>query len=121
MLGKYKQIKWLGEKANPFRYMSKVDFVVQPSDYESWCNSITEGRILGIPVITTDFPAAFEQIKDMIDGIILPMKLYRYYEEKIMWAVNNREKLKLNAINYSSLTWMNEKNLNKWNKLMKGE
>lgn len=121
ILGHYKQIKWLGEKANPFRYMSKVDFVVQPSDYESWCNAITEARILGVPVITTDFPAAFEQIKDMINGIILPMKLYRYYEEKILWAINNKEKLKTNSISYSNLTDINNKNLEKWNSLMKGE
>lgn len=56
-------------------YMAKMDYVLQLSDFESWGCTITESLECGIPVICTDFPSAYEQVEDGINGYILKRNL----------------------------------------------
>jgi len=63
----------LGEKANPFPYMAQAAVYVQTSRLEGFCMSITEARILGIPIVTTNFPSAYNQIVDGRTGLIAGM------------------------------------------------
>lgn len=61
----------LGENNNPYPYILNSLIYVQPSRHEGYCLSLAEARILEKPIITTNFPAAYEQIKDNITGKIV--------------------------------------------------
>lgn len=59
-----------GADDNPYRYMKRAAAVMVLSDHESWSLVISEAKILGVPVITTDTSGAKEQIRDRENGII---------------------------------------------------
>ena len=60
-----------GEKKNPYPYMKYADVFVLTSDYESYGIVLIESLITGTPVITTNFPAAFEVVKNEKNGLII--------------------------------------------------
>lgn len=63
----------LGKKNNPYPYIKACDVYVQPSRYEGKSVTVREAQILGKPVVVTAYPTAPSQIKNGIDGIIVPM------------------------------------------------
>lgn len=63
----------LGKKENPYPYMAQCDLYVQPSRYEGKAVTVREAQTFGKPVVITDFPTAKSQLRDGIDGIIVPM------------------------------------------------
>lgn len=64
----------LGRKENPYPYIKACDCYVQPSRYEGYAVSVKEAQLLGRPVIITNYPTAGSQIRDGVDGIIVPME-----------------------------------------------
>lgn len=62
----------LGKKKNPYPYMKACDIYVQPSRYEGKSITVREAQILCKPVVITDYNTAKSQVKDRIDGIIVP-------------------------------------------------
>lgn len=54
----------LGAKENPYPYIRKSQLLVCLSIVESWSYVINEAKLLHIPVLTTDFPAAYEVVND---------------------------------------------------------
>lgn len=105
---------WLGFLDNPYNIMKKCDYEVLLSDDETWGLALTEALILGVPCITTDFEAAFEQINKN-NGIILSRDNLESYENKISDILNNKNKLKNNIKNYY---YDNNKILKEWNDLI---
>lgn len=65
----------LGKKENPYPYMAQCDIYVQPSRYEGKAVTVTEAKILGKPIIITDYPTAKSQIENDIEGIICNMSV----------------------------------------------
>lgn len=63
----------LGKKTNPYPYIKACDIYVQPSRYEGKSVTVREAQILCKPVIVTDYTTAPSQIRDSIDGAIVPM------------------------------------------------
>ena len=63
----------LGKRTNPYPYMKACDIYAQPSRYEGKSVTVREAQILCKPVVVTDFPTAKSQIKNNIDGVIVPM------------------------------------------------
>ena len=63
----------LGKKTNPYPYIKACDIYVQPSRYEGKSITVREAQILCKPVVVTNYPTAPSQIKDGIDGVIVPM------------------------------------------------
>ena len=63
----------LGKKENPYPYIKACDLYVQPSRFEGKCVSVIEAQILGKTVVITDYPTAASQLKDGIDGVIVPL------------------------------------------------
>lgn len=63
----------LGKKENPYPYMKACDIYVQPSRFEGNSVTVREAQMLCKPVVVTDYPTAKSQIKDQIDGIIVPL------------------------------------------------
>lgn len=63
----------LGKKDNPYPYIKACDIYVQPSRYEGKSVTVREAQMLGKPVVVTNYKTATSQIKNGIDGIIVPM------------------------------------------------
>ena len=63
----------LGKKENPYPYMKACDIYVQPSRFEGNSVTVREAQMLCKPVIVTDYPTAQSQIKQGVDGVIVPL------------------------------------------------
>ena len=64
----------LGNQKNPYKYMGSSDIYVQTSRSESYCLTLAEARALKKPIVTTNFPAAYEHITDGHNGFIIKME-----------------------------------------------
>lgn len=60
-----------GTTSNPYKYMRAADAIVQSSRYEGKSIVLDEAKILGKPIIVTDYPSAKDQIIDGETGIIV--------------------------------------------------
>lgn len=63
----------LGKKDNPYPYIKACDIYVQPSRYEGKSVTVREAQMLCKPVAVTAYPTAASQIRDGIDGVIVPL------------------------------------------------
>lgn len=63
----------LGKKENPYPYIKKCDIYIQPSRYEGKAVTVREAQMLNKPVVITRFATSSSQIKDGVDGVIVPM------------------------------------------------
>jgi glycosyltransferase involved in cell wall biosynthesis len=63
----------LGKRTNPYPYIKACDIYVQPSRYEGKSVTVREAQMLCKPVVITNYATATSQVKDGIDGVIVPM------------------------------------------------
>lgn len=63
----------LGKRTNPYPYIKACDIYIQPSRYEGKSVTVREAQMLYKPVVVTNYPTAYSQIKDGIDGVIVPL------------------------------------------------
>ncbi|MDA7918916.1 glycosyltransferase, partial [Mariniblastus sp.] len=61
----------LGRKENPFPYYLFADVSATLSYYEGLCGTVNEAKVLGRPVIATQFSGIDEQITDGVNGLIV--------------------------------------------------
>lgn len=66
-------ITFLGPRDNPYPYIKACDIYVQPSRYEGKSVTVREAQILCKPVVITNYPTAPSQVKDGVDGVIVPL------------------------------------------------
>ena len=62
----------LGKKDNPYPYIKACDIYVQPSRYEGKSVTVREAQVLCKPVVVSNYTTAKSQVKDGVDGIIVP-------------------------------------------------
>ena len=72
----------LGAKENPFPYYKQCDLSATLSYYEGLCGTVNEAKIMGLPVIATEFSGIHEQIENGVNG----------------WIVDNQEMAILNQM-----------------------
>ncbi len=60
-----------GITKNPYKYMSNADIIVQSSRYEGKSIVLDEAKILGKPIVVTNYPSAKDQIQDRVTGLIV--------------------------------------------------
>jgi len=72
--GVQSQVKLLGEKPNPYPYIANASILTCTSVSEACPYVINEAKILGIPIVSTNFGSAFEFIENYKDGIIAPLE-----------------------------------------------
>ena len=75
------QVIILGKKSNPYPYIKACDIYVQPSRYEGKAVTVREAQTLAKPVVITNFSSANSQLKNGIDGVILPLESKAFAEE----------------------------------------
>ena len=102
----------LGKKENPYPYIKACDIYAQPSRYEGKSVTVREAQILCKPVIITNYATAKSQVKDGIDGIIVPMD-NEGCAKGIVEAIGNPELLKSISSYLSSHDYGNEKEVEK--------
>lgn len=61
----------LGAKVNPYPFFNNMSLYFQPSIYEGKPMTVTEGLILGLPALVTNYSSAIEQIQNGVDGMIV--------------------------------------------------
>ncbi|MDE6110057.1 MAG: glycosyltransferase [Muribaculaceae bacterium] len=72
--GMQQRVHILGKRENPYPYIAACDCYVQPSTFEGNSVTVREAQILGRPVVITDYPTAGSQVRDGVDGVIVPMQ-----------------------------------------------
>ena len=107
----------LGKKNNPYPYIKLCDYYIQPSRYEGKAVTVLEAQILHKPVIITNFPTAKSQLRNDIDGIIVPLDNDKA-AESIYSFLNNKEKQKEIIDNLKNSNFDNKKELEKIYKLI---
>lgn len=117
LLDRFPQVEFLGRQLNPFPYVKQMDYIALLSDFESWGLVITEGKILGKPIICSDFPAAHEQVENDINGVIVPMDNYNRYRAAAHKIVENKDLYKKRAKNFN-FEEINEQTIKEWKEIL---
>lgn len=73
--------EFVGHKDNPFPYIKQADYLLQLSDYEAFGYVMLEAKVLGTPVITTNYPSSYEMIKHGVNGYIVKKDLTDFNAE----------------------------------------
>ena len=89
-----KNVFYLGNQMNPYKYIKESDILVLVSDTEAMPLVINEALVIGTPVVSTNFPAAYESIKDGITGFIVKKDVDSLYSQ-IAYCINHRECLRI--------------------------
>lgn len=109
-------IVWLGFIDNPHNIVKQCDYSVLLCDEETWGLVLTEAMIVGVPCITTDFSAAYEQVENEKNGIILSRDRLDYYEDVIDDIIANKDKYRKAVANYK---YDNDTILKQWKEFLK--
>ena len=72
-LGIQNEVKFLGERANPYPYLKACDIYLQPSRFEGKSIAVDEAMVMCRPILLTDFSTAADQITSGENGLIVPM------------------------------------------------
>ena len=85
----------LGAKINPYPYMKACDIYVQTSLFEGLGLTVIEAAILQKPIVCTNFPTAYNILKDNETGLIAEMNPNAIAEqiEKLIKDESLRKKL----------------------------
>lgn len=105
----------LGEKTNPYPYIAKADLLVNTSISEACPYVVNEAKILGTPVVCTDFGSAKEFIDYGKNGYYEPIEKMA---ERIIWLINNPSDLFSLKQNLMSFRYDNQEILNQISKLI---
>jgi glycosyltransferase involved in cell wall biosynthesis len=102
----------LGKKNNPYKYMGMADLYVQPSRYEGKAVTVTEAKILGKPILITNYPTSISQLEPGIEGIIC--------EASVEGLVKGIEELYQNTeLRNTLINNLHEKDFSNYNELEK--
>ena len=87
-------VKLMGFKGNPFPYLRNADLLVCSSDYEGMSTFVTEGLILGKPIVTTDCTGMRELLGESEYGLITELSDDGFYEglKQMLTDVTVKEK-----------------------------
>lgn len=91
-------VVYLGNKSNPYPYFTNSQLLVSLSASEACPMVFNEAKILGLPIVTTDFGSSYEFIKngeygviaslymivDVIEALILEPSYYNQLKQKML-------------------------------------
>ncbi|WP_282022683.1 glycosyltransferase [Priestia flexa] len=64
---------FLGTYQNPYPFLHQADIYVQPSKLEGYGLAMAEARLLKKPIVATNFPIVYNQLRDRENGLIVKM------------------------------------------------
>ncbi|NQZ23891.1 MAG: glycosyltransferase [Colwellia sp.] len=107
----------LGKINNPYPYMNACDLYVQPSRYEGKAVTVSEAKILGKPILVTNYPTAPSQIDHLIDGVICENSIDNIAKAIISLYKNPDQRTKLSKY-CQGQDYQNNNELNKLYRIM---
>lgn len=111
--GLEKEFILAGVKANPYPYIKNADIFVQTSDNEGKSMVIDEAKILGKPIVVTNYMTVRDVIKDGEDGMIADFTP-ESVAEKIMMIIEDKSLRDRIISNLKSETIGNENEIEKY-------
>ena len=63
----------LGLQTNPYAYVNQADVYVQTSRFEGFGLTVKEAKLLSKYVVSTNFPAIYNQLRHEVNGLIAEM------------------------------------------------
>lgn len=93
-------VKWLGGKSNPYPYFNHSDLYVCTSESEACPMVFIEAKLLGVPIVTTDFPSSYEFIENNINGVITPLEKMPEVLYEILTNKTQYDVIKTNVSNF---------------------
>ena len=99
-----------GEQSNPYPFMRIADIYVQPSWFEGFGITIAEAKILCKPIISTNFPVVYNQLRHEVDSIIVEMKAMQIAEAimRLINEPNTRKRFSEKLSTYQSTSHLTE-------------
>ena len=119
-LGVSDVIHLIGARENPYPYIKNADVLVQSSRYEGKSVVLDEAKILGVPIIVTDYPTVRDQIIDGSEGIIVPMTP-EGIAEGIQSIITSNEKMQSLKSYLTSHEYGNQDEIQKYYNVLLGE
>lgn len=116
--GMEKNVIILGKKTNPYPYIKRCDFYLQPSRFEGNAVTVNEALILQKPVIITDYPTSAGQINNGVDGVIVPLE-NELCSKGIADFINNPQLQETIRSNLSAADYSNSESIKDIYKLMR--
>ncbi len=100
----------LGLKTNPYPYMKLCDVYVQSSRFEGFGLTIAEAKILGKPVVSTNFKVVYDQITDEKNGLISEMEATSLGDQIIRMITDDalRQRIIANVMAEENTTYKTE-------------
>lgn len=68
-------VKLLGNRNNPYPYIKEADALICTSLSEACPNVLNEAKILGTPIVSTNFGSVTEMMSEGIEGLITPIEM----------------------------------------------
>lgn len=92
--------KLIGARENPYCYIKNCDIFVQPSRYEGKSVVLDEAKIIGTPIIATNYPTVADQLKDNYEGLVVDLSAEGVYNgvKQLIDHSEVRERLKDNLL-----------------------
>lgn len=87
-------IKFVGRLDDVRPYFEKCEVFILPSYREGTPRAVLEAMASGLPIITTDVPGCRETVKDGINGFLVPVRSSGAIAKKMLFFINNSEKVK---------------------------
>ena len=86
------EIVLLGLQTNPYTFVNQADVYVQTSILEGFCLTVREAKLLSKPVVSTNFPAIYNQLNHEENGLIAEMNYVSVADN--IWRIVSNEDLK---------------------------
>lgn len=97
----------LGAKANPYPYIKNCTIFVQPSRHEGKSVVLDEAKILGKPILVTNYPTVSDQIQKDVEGYIVELN-ETSIADGIEKMITNSEMMKKFELNLSKKEYGNQ-------------
>lgn len=88
-------VKALGLRINPYPYINACDIYVQTSLFEGFGLTIAEAKMLGKPIVSTNFDVVHNQLENGVNGIIVEMNPESMADAICELASNNDKRNRL--------------------------
>lgn len=87
------KVVYLGGKDNPYPYFRAANLLVSTSESEACPMIFNEAKLLGLPIVSTDFPSAYEFINEPSEGRISSIEMmadsiYSFMKDILSGIVN---------------------------------
>ena len=108
---------FLGERANPYPYLSGCDIYAQTSYYEGKSIAVDEAKILAKPIVATKFSTVYDQLEDGETALLAEMDT-ESVAEKIAQLFDDENLAKTLSENLKKIKLGNEEEIEKFYALL---